>query len=212
MNIRPGLRRSPGVRSTGTFAMLRRMKPALAFAAFCLLAMTPLHAEPVSDPWLVRVNKALPLLGHRNWIVVVDAAYPLQTSPGIVTIDTGDSHENVVQGVLELLDEAKHVKPTVFTDSELRFIPEKNAPGISVYRDRLAKLLEKRSVQSIPHEQIIAKLDEAGKTFQVLVLKTTMVRPYTSVFFQLECGYWDAAKEKELREAMSKTASPAPGN
>ena len=28
----------------------------------------------------------LPALGHRNWVVVVDAAYPLQTSAGIETI------------------------------------------------------------------------------------------------------------------------------
>jgi hypothetical protein len=29
-----------------------------------------------------------------------------------------------------------------------------------------------------------------------------MTIPYTSVFFELECGYWDAASEKRLRELI----------
>ena len=43
---------------------------------------------------------------------------------------------------------------------------------------------------------------EAGKTFKVLLIKTTLTKPYTSVFFQLECGYWNAEAEKSLRDAM----------
>ena len=53
-------------------------------------------------------------------------------------------------------------------------------------------------------EQIIAKLDEAGKTFKVLLIKTPLTKPYTSVFFQLECGYWNADSEKQLRDAMKE--------
>jgi len=33
------------------------------------------------------------------------------------------------------------------------------------------------------HEQIISRLDEAGQTFRVLIIKTDMTLPYTSVFF-----------------------------
>jgi len=53
------------------------------------------------------------------------------------------------------------------------------------------------------NEEIISKLDEAGKTFHILVLKTTLTIPYTSVFIRLECGYWGADAEKRLREAMA---------
>jgi hypothetical protein len=63
-------------------------------------------------------------------------------------------------------------------------------------------MLADKSAQVLPHEQIIAKLDEAGKTFKVLLIKTPLALPYTSVFFQLDCGYWNAASEKELRDAM----------
>ena len=39
--------------------------------------------------WRATLDERLPLLGHRNWIVVADAAYPWQASAGIETIDTG---------------------------------------------------------------------------------------------------------------------------
>jgi hypothetical protein len=54
----------------------------------------------------------------------------------------------------------------------------------------------------MPHEEVIAQLDEAAKTFRVLIIKTEMVIPYTSVFIQLDCGYWSAEQEKRLREAI----------
>jgi hypothetical protein len=59
-----------------------------------------------------------------------------------------------------------------------------------------------REVHSLPHEQIIGKLDEAGQTFKVLIIKTTMTMPYTSVFLQLDCAYWGPEAEQKLRAAM----------
>jgi hypothetical protein len=31
-----------------------------------------------------------------------------------------------------------------------------------------------------------------------------MLIPYTSVFFELDCGYWNAEAEERLREAIMK--------
>ena len=158
-----------------------------------------LHAD---STWKEKLQKELPLLGHRNWIVVADAAYPLQTAPGIETICADADQVAVVKEVLAALAKTRHVKPAIYTDSEMKFVTEKNAPGIGAYREALAKILANQPMQTLPHEQIIGKLDEAGKTFKVLLIKTPLTLPYTSVFFQLECGYWDAASEKELRDAM----------
>jgi len=47
-------------------------------------------------------------------------------------------------------------------------------------------------------------LDDAGKTFNIILLKTKLTLPYTSVFFKLECGYWTDEAEKQLRAAMAK--------
>ena len=154
------------------------------------------------DNWQKKLRQELPLLGHRNWIVVADAAYPLQTAPGIETIYVNAGQLEVVKGVLAELAKTKHVKPTIYTDAEMTFVAEKNAPGISAYRDGLEKILANQSVQVLSHEQIIGKLDEAGKTFKVLIIKTPLTKPYTSVFFQLECGYWNDDSEAKLRKAM----------
>ena len=54
----------------------------------------------------------------------------------------------------------------------------------------------------LPHEQIIHKLDQAAEMFRVLILKTDGTIPYTSVFFELDCGYWNADAEQRLRQAM----------
>jgi hypothetical protein len=52
------------------------------------------------------------------------------------------------------------------------------------------------------HEQIIAKVDQSGEVFRIFVIKTKMTIPYTSVFFELDCGYWNAEAEVRLRQAM----------
>lgn len=36
----------------------------------------------------------------------------------------------------------------------------------------------------------------------VTILTLLLTKPYTSVFFQLECGYWNADAEKRMRDAM----------
>ena len=185
----------------------------LAFAVFCLLpvvALAPTSAS-AADParndtdnaWRVRLQQELPLLGHRNWIAVVDSAYPLQTSAGIETVETNADQLEVVKTVFDQLAKAKHVRPVIFTDAELKAVPESDATGVTAYREALTNLVGKTEAQSLPHEEIISKLDEAGKTFHILVLKTNLTIPYTSVFIRLECAYWKPDAEKRLREAMA---------
>ena len=148
------------------------------------------------------VAAKLPALGHRNWIIVADSAYPLQIAPGIETVTVTESQLSAVKQVLAELGRAKHVRPVIYIDSELKFVSESTVPGISKYRRELNGLLAGKATQRMLHENIIKKLDEAGKTFKVLLIKTPLTMPYTSVFFQLECGYWSAASEQKLRDAM----------
>lgn len=182
----------------------------LIFIAVCLvpvLAFAPTGVSagtPQATDWRVRLNQQLQLMGHRNWIAVVDSAYPLQTSGGIETLETNEDQLEVVKIVLGQIAKSPHVRPVVFTDAELKVVPESDAEGVTAYRDALATLLGKTEAQSLPHEEIIGKLDDAGKTFHILVLKTRMTIPYTSVFIRLECGYWSADAEKRLREAMAE--------
>jgi hypothetical protein len=157
--------------------------------------------------WERKLREAIPLFGHRNWIVIADSAYPAQSRAGIETAVTGAGQLEVVGKALAAIDGARHVRPVIYTDRELEFVPEQDAPGISAYRAQLARLLEKREVKVLEHEKIIALLDQAGQTFRVLIIKTNMTLPYTSVFLQLDCGYWSDGAEQRLRQAM---AAPRP--
>ena len=90
-------------------------------------------------------------------------------------------------------------------DAELPFVTDDDVPGASAYRAEVGQLLHNYPVKSLPHEKIISNIDAAGKTFHVLVLKTNMTIPYTSVFIRLDCKYWSADHEKRLRK-MSDAA------
>ena len=175
---------------------MRTLLFAMAVASVCTTALSQTPA------WQNDVEKQLPLLGHRNWIVVADSAYPSQTAPGIKTIYTGEKQLDAVNKVLAAVKKQKHVRGVVFIDAELPHVPEKFAKGIGDYRAGLKEALKGEDVTSLPHGEIIEKLDEAGQTFHVLLLKTDMTLPYTSVFIRLDCGYWSDEAEKELRAAI----------
>lgn len=169
---------------------------------FSFLAVLVAVVASAQPGWRERLKSQLPLMGHRNWVVVVDSAYPLQSSPGIETIYTGEDQLSVVKAVLAEIKKQRHVRANVFLDKELKFLDDKAAPGIGSYKNNLNKVLKGASAESVLHENIISMLDGASKTFHVIVLKTKLTLPYTSVFFQLDCGYWSGASEKALRQKM----------
>lgn len=152
--------------------------------------------------WECRLNTLLPLYGHRNWIVIADSAYPAQSKPGIETILANANQIRVVRTVLDAINASSHIRANVYADTELGFVTENDAPGVTEYRRQLDTALSATCVTSLPHEQIIATLDKSAEVFHILVIKTEMTIPYTSVFFELDCGYWNAEAEKRLRQAM----------
>jgi len=152
--------------------------------------------------WERQLRDSLPLFGHRNWIVVADSAYPAQSKPGIETIVANIDQIDAVRIVLEAIASSQHVRANVYADKELAFIRESDAPGVTEYCRQLDEVLFGNNVNYIPHEQIIAKLDESAEVFRILILKTAMALPYTSIFFELDCGYWTVEAEQRLRQAM----------
>lgn len=156
----------------------------------------------VSD-WKLEVEKTLKLYGHRNWIVIADGAYPQQSNPAIKTITIDADQLEAVEYINQLIEKAKHVEANILIDKEMEFVPEKAANGIESYRAKLDKILEGKPVKTMLHEDIIRELDASAKLFNVLVIKTDLAIPYTSVFFQLECGYWNGEAEENLRKELN---------
>jgi hypothetical protein len=178
-------------------------RSALILGLFFAVALLTSLAQTADSPaWKTRVAEAMPLLGHRNWILVVDSAYPLQTSPGIETIETNADQLEVVKYVLGAVNNSIHVRPLITMDSELHFVPDQDAPGASAYRAAIGNLLQGYKIDTLQHERILANMDLTSKQYHILVLKTTMTIPYTSVFIRLDCKYWSAEAEKRLRENM----------
>ena len=158
----------------------------------------------ISKSWKSTLTEDLPRLGHRNFVVVADSAYPLQSAPGIKTVYADANHIEVLKHVLAEVQAAPHVNPIVYMDAELKSIQEGDAPGISAIRSQLKDAVKGTDVNELPHMKIIKKLDESSKLFNVLLFKTDLTLPYTSVFIELDCGYWDADKEARLRKALEK--------
>jgi len=63
------------------------------------------------------------------------------------------------------------------------------------------KLLPEPPARATYHISNVHTIDEAAKTYNVLIIKTNMALPYTPVFFELRAGYWSDAAEKRLRES-----------
>jgi hypothetical protein len=166
-------------------------------------------APPADTNWKAAVAEEMPLLGHRNWILIVDSAYPLQVSPGVQTIETGEPMLVVAHFVLSEIDQSIHVRPDLFMDAELPFVSDQDVPDVSAYRRAVGDLLGGYHVDRIPHDKLIAQVSEAGNTFHVLVLKTNGTIPYSSIFIRLNCKYWSDDAEQRLRARM---ASGRPGD
>ena len=163
--------------------------------------------EMKTTDWKKEVQQTLKQFGHRNWIVIADGAYPEQSNPAIKTITVDADQLEVINYVNELIEKESHVDANIFIDQEMAFVSEEDAKGIESYRNNLNTLLEGKPSKTMLHEDIIRELDTSAKLFNVLIIKTDLAIPYTSVFFQLECGYWNAEAENKLRNLIENATN-----
>jgi L-fucose mutarotase/ribose pyranase (RbsD/FucU family) len=182
------------------------MRRLFALATAVIAICVPAFAQP---DWRAAIDQKLPLLGHRNWIVIADSAYPQSSSAGIDVIETDASQLEVVQYVLAAVNKSIHVRPEILMDAELQYVPESDAPGVTTYRQLIEKVLDGAPVQRELHANLLQQLDDAGKMYRVVVLKTRMAVPYTTVFVRLKCKYWGDDAEKRMRDKMASGAGPA---
>lgn len=164
-------------------------------------------AEMNTTDWKKEIKETLKQFGHRNWIVIADGAYPEQSNPAIKTITIDADQLDAVNYVNEIIEKATHVDANIFIDKEMAFVQEEDANGIESYRTDINNLLEGKPVKTMLHEDIIRELDASAKLFNVLIIKTDLAIPYTSVFFQLECGYWNAKAEENMRQLLENVTT-----
>ena len=155
----------------------------------------------MENNWKSILSEKLPLLGHRNWIVVTDMAYPLQSNPGVTTLFVNEDFSEVVGYVSQLIASAPHVFAHTYLDQEQHAMSEELCPGWNKYTTSLSRALDIKEITFVPHEDLIHKLDKVSSMFNAIIIKTPLTLPYTSVFFELDCAYWDADREREIRSA-----------
>jgi L-fucose mutarotase/ribose pyranase (RbsD/FucU family) len=159
--------------------------------------------KPAPAAWQTIVQQRLAVYGHRNWIVVADAAYPAYSQSGVETIVANQDLPSVLKYVARAISSSKHVRATVFVDQELQFVQETDYPGVTALRAAITQTFAKGGLSTIPHSEAISKIDDAGKTFRVLFIKTNTTIPYTSVFMRLDCGYITDEVDKKIKDAMA---------
>lgn len=166
-------------------------------------SQTNINQQTIPD-WKETLLQKLPLLGHRNWIVVTDMAYPLQTKEGITTLFADEPYEQVVATIINSFNDFPHVLPVVYQDLELNYVQEELCPGIETFRKQMSETLAGMKVSPVKHEELIARLDSVSAAFQIIIIKTNLTMPFTSTFFELDCKYWDAEKQALLQKHQNE--------
>lgn len=174
---------------------------------FALLLLLPLcascgHEAGVKEDWEEQLSEEMPLLGHRNWIVITDMAYPLQNKPGIEMIYTGESFENVIETVSKKLKKAPHVYAHYYQDEELKALTDDLCPGIQDYRSTVQKFVPENEVSYVRHDKLLSRINSVSNSYNVLVIKTKLVLPYTSLFIELDCKYWNKDSQEKLEKTL----------
>ena len=166
------------------------------------MASIKVEQSDAMSTWQSQFSDHFPRLGHRNWIVVADAAYPEQVAPGVHLAVANLPVDEVLRYVLNAIQESGHVAPSILLDRELSVLNDHLCPGVVALRASIKFEIGQLPCSEAAHDSILEMLNMEGANYTVFVIKTNTMIPYTSAFLRLECGYWDSDREKFLRESL----------
>lgn len=152
--------------------------------------------------WQAAVDKQLELLGYRNWIVIAEASFPAYHRNGLRQVNADVEIPEALDYVLQAMERTENTRPNVYLARELRSVENDYAPGIEELRTRLKNALHGHETIQIDHQSLQLLLEEANRSFDILVIRTDSALPYSSVYLELLPGYWDADAEDKLRERI----------
>jgi hypothetical protein len=165
--------------------------------------------------WVGAVDRQVGQLGYRNWIVIAEASFPAHSRPGVRQISAPVEVPEALDYVLQALEKSENVRPQLYMTRELRSVENDFAPGIDTLRERLKAALHGHETTELDQQSLLTLLEDAGRSFDVLVIRTQTALPYSSVFVELRPGYWDESSESRLRdrieqERMQRLVRPFP--
>ncbi len=173
----------------------------------CVMAVSSLGCsifpQASSSTWKEAVNRQVGQLGYRNWVIVAEASFPAHSRQGFRQVTADVDVPEAVDYVLNALEQTQHVRPRVYLPREQRSVENDFAPGIDVMRKRIHDSLHGHETTELEQQSLLTLLEDASRSFDVLVIRTHTALPYSSVFLELQPGYWDADSENRLRDRMN---------
>ena len=154
--------------------------------------------------WQAAVQRQVGQLGYRNWIVVAEASFPAHNRPGLRQINAPVGIPQALDFVLNTLEQTETVRPLVYVPRELRAVENDFAPGIDEFRKSLQAAMHGHETTELDQQSLLTLLEDANRSFDVLVIRTPTALPYSSVFLELQPGYWDVDSETRLRERVER--------
>ena len=156
------------------------------------------------NSWRGAVDSQAAQLGYRNWIVIAEASFPAHNRPGVRQVSAPVEIPEALDYVLHALEQTVNVRPQVYLTREVRAVENDFAPGIDEIRKRIQSALHGHEATELDQQSLLTLLEDANRSFDVLVIRTQSALPYTSVFLELQPGYWDEASETRLRERIER--------
>lgn len=154
------------------------------------------------NAWQGAVDWQVAQLGYRNWIVIAEASFPAHSRTGVRQVTAPVEVPEALDYVLQSLERTENVRPQVHLTRELRTVENDFAPGIDTLRSRIQSALHGHETTELDQQSLLTLLEDANRSFDVLVIRTQTALPYSSVFLELRPGYWDAESESRLRERI----------
>ena len=154
--------------------------------------------------WEAAVRRQSAQLGYRNWIVIAEASFPAHNRPGVRQVNAPLDVPDALDYVLKTLEQSEHVRPQIYVSRELRSVENDFAPGIDELRKKLQNSLHGHETTELDQQSLLSLLEDASRSFDVLVIRTPTALPYSSVFLELQPGYWDVDSETRLREKIER--------
>jgi hypothetical protein len=156
------------------------------------------------NSWRAAVDGQAAQLGYRNWIVIAEASFPAHSRSGVRQVTAPVEVPEAVDYVLQALERTENLRPQVYLTRELRSVENDFAPGIDRLRGKLRESLHGHEATELDQQSLLTLLEDANRSFDVLVIRTQTALPYSSVFLELKPGYWDADSESRLRERIER--------
>ncbi|MFT6179773.1 MAG: hypothetical protein ACI9NQ_000905 [Paracoccaceae bacterium] len=166
----------------------------------CASQRGPLRKPPA---WGEVVSREVNALGIQNWVIVAESSFPVVSRRGVRTIVVDAEVPELVDYVVNELEKSETVTPSFSTARELPFVKNDRAPGVDEFRKLLKTALHGHPVREMDHRSLTLLAHSDSAKYAVLVLKTKTALPYSSVFIELDSGYWDRDSEDNLRRDMT---------